>query len=92
MLDRRGEGSHTDDQDLLTMYESHLEKVQFQLRFRPYFEALYLDFATVVAEPAREARRIANFVGGGLDVGRMAGAVDGSLYRNRRTEDGAVAS
>ncbi|MBD3857480.1 MAG: hypothetical protein IFK92_13350 [Acidobacteria bacterium] len=75
----------------VTMYESHLEKVQFQLRFRPYFEAIYLDFASVVAEPEREARRIAAFVGGGLDVDRMAAAVDGSLYRNRRTADGAVA-
>ena len=91
MLDRRGEESHTEDQELLTMYESHLEKVQFQLRFRPYFETIYLDFASVVAEPAREAQRIADFVGGGLDVERMAEAVDGSLYRNRRTADGAVA-
>jgi hypothetical protein len=91
MLDRRGEESHTDDEELLKMYESHLEKVQFQLRFRPYFEVLYLDYANVVAEPAREAGRIAEFVGGGLDADRMAAAVDGSLYRNRRTADGAVA-
>jgi len=91
MLDRRSEESHTDDQDLLAMYTSHLDKVQFQLRFRPYFEALYVDYADVVSEPAREARRIADFVGGGLDLERMAAAVDGSLYRNRRTTDGAVA-
>jgi hypothetical protein len=91
MLDRRNEESHTDDQDLLAMYESHLEKVEFQLRFRPYFEALYVNYSDVVAEPAREARRIADFIGGNLAVDRMAGAVDGSLYRNRRTEDGAVA-
>ena len=91
MLARRGEESHTDDQDLLTMYESHLEKVQFQLRFRPYFEALYLDYANVVAEPVQAARRVADFVGGGLDPERMVAAVDGSLYRNRRTADGAVA-
>jgi hypothetical protein len=92
MLDRRDEESHTDDQNLLAMYESHLEKVEFQLRFRPNFEALYVNYSDVVAEPAMEARRIADFVGGNLDVGRMAGAVDGSLYRNRRTEDGAVAN
>jgi hypothetical protein len=91
MLDRRNEESHTEDQDLLAMYESHLEKVEFQLRFRPYFEALYVNYSDVVAEPAREARRIADFIGGNLAVDRMAGAVDGSLYRNRRTEDGAVA-
>lgn len=91
MLDRRNEDSHTDDQDLLSMYEAHLEKVEFQLRFRPNFEALYVNYSDVVAEPVTEARRIARFVGGNLDVDRMVGAVDGSLYRNRRTADGAVA-
>jgi hypothetical protein len=91
MLARRDEESHTDDEDLMAMYEAHLEKVCFQLRFRPNFEALYVDYADVIAEPAREARRIAAFVGEGLDVERMAAAVDGSLYRNRRTADGAVA-
>ena len=92
MLDRRDEDSHTEDDDLMAMYQSHLDKVEFQLRFRPNFDALYVNYAEVVAEPAREARRIAAFVGGSLDVDRMVGAVDGSLYRNRRTEDGAVAT
>jgi len=91
MLERRNEESHTDDQDLLAMYESHLEKVEFQLRFRPNFETIYVNYSDVVAEPGVEARRIAEFVGGNLDVERMVGAVDGSLYRNRRTAGGEVA-
>jgi len=91
MLDRRDEASHTEDEALLEMYEAHLSKVEFQLRFRPNFEALYIDYADVVENPAAQAVRIADFVGGGLEVDRMAGAVDGSLYRNRRTVDGAVA-
>ena len=91
MLERRNEESHTEDEDLIKMYDSHLEKVQFQLRFRPHFDALYVNYSDVVAEPVREARRIAEFLGGGLDPEQMARAVDGSLYRNRRTADGAVA-
>jgi len=67
------------------------DEAEFQLRFRPIFEVLYFDFADVVQNPAAEASRLAEFVGGGLDVDRMAGVVDGSLYRNRRTVDGAVA-
>lgn len=90
MLDRRGEDSHTGDDELLAMYRAHLEKVEFQLRFREHFEALYVNYTDVLADPAAEARRIADFVGGGLDVERMAGAVDGSLYRNRAGEGGAV--
>ena len=91
MLDRRDEASHTEDEKLLEMYEAHLNKVEFQLRFRPIFDVLYFDFADVVQNPAAEAARLADFVGEGLDVKRMAGVVDGSLYRNRRTADGAVA-
>jgi len=91
MLDRRGEASHTDDEDLLAMYGRHLEKVEFQLRFRSNFDALYVDYANVVSDPMGEARRIADFVGGSLDVARMAGAVDGSLYRNRQAADAADA-
>jgi hypothetical protein len=89
MLVRREEESHSEDENLMAMYESHLQKVTFQLRFRPYFQALYLNYADVVKDPSTEARRVADFVGSGLDVDRMAGAVDGSLYRNRRTSDGS---
>jgi hypothetical protein len=90
MLARRGENSHTGDEELLAMYRSHLDKVEFQLRFRPNFEALYVNYSDVVADPAPEARRIADFVGGGLDVSMMVAAVDGSLYRNRAGDGGTV--
>jgi len=83
MLERRGEASHTEDEDLLKMYQAHLEKIEFQLRFRPNFEALYVDYAEAIRDPASAARQIADFVGGDLDVDRMAAVVDGSLYRNR---------
>jgi len=89
MLVRREEESHSEDEDLLTMYTSHLEKVTFQLRFRPNFRALYLDYSEVVQDPSTAACRIADFIGDELDVDRMASAVDGSLYRNRRTSDGS---
>jgi hypothetical protein len=90
MLERRGEKSQTEDQELLAMYEAHLDKVEFQLRFRPHFEALYVNYADVVSDPLSQARLMAGFVGGGLDVSKMAAAVDGSLYRNRATADGVV--
>jgi hypothetical protein len=83
MLDRRGEASHTSDQELIEKYSSHLEKVEFQLRFRPWFDALYVDHRSVLEDPAGAARRINEFLGGKLDERRMAEAVDPNLYRNR---------
>ena len=83
MLDRRGEAPQTSDDELIKMFESHLEKVEFQLRFRPWFEALYLDHRSVLSDPAGAARTINEFLGGKLDERRMAEAVDPNLYRNR---------
>jgi len=83
MLDRRGEENTASDDDMLRMYASHLEKVEFQLRFRDWFDVLYLDFAEVIADPERAARAMNDFLGGGLDVEAMAMQVDPNLYRNR---------
>ena len=89
MLARRGEESHTDDEEMLKMYQAHLEKVEFQIRFRSNLDAIYVHYPDVVANPATEARRIADFVGGDLDVDHMVSAVDRKLYRNRHTsQDG----
>ncbi|HOC43986.1 MAG TPA: sulfotransferase domain-containing protein [Thermoanaerobaculales bacterium] len=83
MLDRRGEAAQTSDDELIQLFESHLGKVEFQLRFRPWFDVLYVDHRSVLQDPAGAARRINDFLGGRLDERRMAEAVDPNLYRNR---------
>lgn len=83
MLERRGEENTATDEDLMRMYASHLDKVAFQLRYRSWFDVLYLDFAEVVADPEKAARAMNEFLGGGLDVEAMAMQVDPNLYRNR---------
>ena len=83
MLDRRGEAPHATDEELIKRFESHLEKVEFQLRFRPWFDVLFVDHRSVLQDPAGAARRINEFLGGRLDERRMAEAVDPNLYRNR---------
>jgi len=84
MLDRREENNQTEDEAMLKMYEQHLEKVQFQLRFREYFDVLYLNYRDVLTDPQREAERMNDFFGGRLDVDAMTAVVDPNLYRNRR--------
>ena len=83
MLDRRGEAAQTSDNELIKMFESHLEKVEFQLRFRPWFDVLFVDHRSALQDPAGAARQINEFLGGKLDERRMAEAVDPNLYRNR---------
>ncbi len=86
MLDRRGEESESADADMLKMYDAHLDKIQFQLRFRDYFDVLYVNFGDALEDPVREAKRINDFLGGGLDEGKMVEVVDPELYRNRFKE------
>lgn len=86
MLDRRGEVNESEDEAMLKMYEQHLEKVQFQLRFRENFDVHYVNYRDVLSDPRREAVRMNDFFGGRLDVDSMAAVVDPTLYRNRREQ------
>jgi len=88
MLERRDETSETADDEMLQMYEGHLDKIQFQLRFRDYFDVLYVNFRDALEDPVREAKRINQFLGGGLDEEKMVEVVDPELYRNRIAELG----
>ena len=55
---------------------------------RACFSTLPLTYAAVVAAPRVEAARINAFLGGRLDVERMAAVADRALYRNRRAPAG----
>ena len=85
MLERKGTtGMAISDDKMRQNYELHLQKVYYRLSHIPNFRALYLDYAAVVEDPRREARRITEFLGRNLDVEAMAGAVESNLYRNRQ--------
>jgi hypothetical protein len=79
-----GEVDSTTDQRLARGYEEHLSTVKHLLARRPCFAILDVRYEDVVARPLEQSERIARFVGTGLDVSRMAAAVDPALYRNRR--------
>lgn len=83
MLERRGEATETDDERMKELWENHLWRVGYLIRHSPHIEALDVQYREVLASPGEQARRIADFVGGGLDVARMVSVVDESLYRNR---------
>ncbi len=85
MLERKGAADRgAPDEKMRKNFESHLQKVCWRLNHTPNFRVLYLDYPAVVENPAREARRINEFLGGKLDVDAMARGVESSLYRNRQ--------
>lgn len=92
MLVRRGEATDdTSDERMTQLYRVHLRKTGAQLRKRRNFETIAVDHRRVLDHPRDEATRIAEFLGGGLDVDKMTAVVDPSLYRNRG-KIGATAS
>jgi hypothetical protein len=83
MLAHRGEASEADDARLRELYESHLWRATYLLRHGSHFESIAIDYRAALADPRRDAGRINAFLGGGLSVEAMVGAVDEALYRNR---------
>jgi hypothetical protein len=83
MLDARGESRGAADARIRAHYEQHLQQVARFLARRACFSALTVEYADVIAQPREQSARINAFLGGGLDVARMAAVADAALYRHR---------
>ena len=83
MLQRRDETSDTQDERMVELYENDLWKANYLLKHQPQFELLAVHYRQVLDQPLQAAREINEFLGGHLDVDKMAGVVDPDLYRNR---------
>ena len=83
MLEQRGESNDTPDDRVVTLFEQELKKAKNLIAARSCFDAIDVNHKDVLADPLQQAKRINQFLGGGLDPERMAAAVDPNLYRNR---------
>lgn len=85
MLQRRGRaGEGGSDAEMKRLFTRHLEDVGKWLSRQPNFAVLYASYNEILAQPLEHSRRIDRFLGGGLEVERMAAVVDQQLYRQRR--------
>ena len=83
MLKRRGTaGNATGDAAMRKHFEAHLKKVQAWLTERKNFRVHFCEYRELLREPASQAHRVADFLGGGLDEPAMVRAVDPALHRN----------
>jgi hypothetical protein len=84
MLAHRGEDATvSDDEAMARMFDNHLQKVYQWLEEQPNFSVLYVDYNQLLVDPEPWAQEINGFLGGALEVDRMAEVVDPALYRNR---------
>ena len=83
MLERQQQPNPVDDAKALDLFRKHLVNVQLLMRSRRNFRLLEVAHRDALADPRRTAVAINAFLGGRLDVERMAAVVDRELYRNR---------
>lgn len=84
MLVRRGEATDTiPDDRLAALFRQHVERVEDWLDGQPNFDVIYVSYNRILEEPHEQARRVAEFFSGALDVEAMTSVVDPELYRQR---------
>ncbi len=87
MLQRRARSAGPRE-EIKRAFEKHLDRLRDWLADQPNIEVLYVKYADLISEPEDQSRRISEFLGGKADPKAMATAVDPSLYRNRKAQDG----
>lgn len=84
MLERLGRpGARLTDAQLMRAYTRQLVRVQNWLRRHPEIPVLAVRYDEAVRDPAATAARLARFLGTPFDETAAAGAIDGSLQRQR---------
>jgi Sulfotransferase domain len=84
MLDRLGRPSPGGDLEATKeAYRNDIVAARLWARKQPFMEMLEVHYADAIADPLGTARAVNRFLGGGLDEGKMAAAVNERLYRNR---------
>jgi sulfotransferase family protein len=85
LVDRGAPADTSQDEHVRRQYQSHVEQTLRLLRGRRSVSLLVVDYGEAVARPEETAQRIDRFLGGGLDVHKMAATADATLHRNRRS-------
>ena len=84
MLSRKGEPTNAvGDEKMALLFQKHLDQVTQWIGEQPNLQVLYVNYNEVMAEPLEQLERINQFLGNGLDVEKMMGVVDRTLYRQR---------
>ena len=84
MLAGRGRQVDAGDDRMGRLFRRHLEEVEGWLRVQGNIEVLYFSYNEALKDPFEQARGVNRFLGGGLDIEKMAAVVDENLYRQRK--------
>jgi hypothetical protein len=84
MIDRLGsQDTSADDEAMKEAYRNDIVRTRLLCKKNPHMELIEIHYREAVEDPASSARKVNEFLGGGLDEAAMTAAVDGGLYRNK---------
>lgn len=85
MLARSGnKGAGLTDEQIAKAFEKQLAQFDSWIAEKDCFEMLDVNYKEVISDPQTHCAKINEFLGGDLNVEKMAAVVDPSLYRNRK--------
>jgi hypothetical protein len=76
-------GAELEPEKLSEVFSHQLRRALDWVRQQPHFSLVEVNYRDVIEQPATQAARVNGFLGGTLDVEKMIGAVEPSLYRHR---------
>jgi hypothetical protein len=85
MLLRRREASNVDDRKMAEIFQEHLKRVRVWLANQAHMDVLYVDYNALMADPAPEVKKVANFLGLNEKLEAMLAVPDKNLYRQKAT-------
>jgi tetratricopeptide (TPR) repeat protein len=85
MLERRNSRVPTSERRrmLKDEYARMVDRIKAMLARRPYTQLLAIEHRKVISDPLVAVERMNKFLGGGLDIAKMAAAIDPTLHRNQ---------
>lgn len=87
MLERKGDKSATNDEEMVKLFSEHLEEISKWLKEQKNIDVLYLNYKDVIENPFKNAHSINRFLNNTLNVEKMVQVIDKSLYRQRSADD-----
>ena len=85
MLVNRGEDPEkTSDEAMSQYFMKHLAQIENWLLNQTHLQVLYVDYNALLKEPAPIVHEIKEFLGAGVDEGKMMAKIDPKLYRQRQ--------
>jgi len=83
MLQRKGNRSDINDEEMGKLFNRHLEEIENWLAGQKNMRVFYVNYKNVIEDPRKIAQVINHFLNETLNIEKMVETVDRSLYRQR---------